>query len=490
LAKPREIFIETIVIDPDDEQPKFQQLYRQIREQIVNRTLAAGTRLPSTRKLAKDLAISRNTTTTAYEQLASEGYIETRQCSVARVANLPEVADETVDKPLARLEETLASRGRELVSLPHQTGYSSGYRLQPGLPDAREFPFNIWRRLVAEQIRHSPGESFGYHSYAGHQRLREVVASYMQSSRGISCKVDQVMITSGAQSAFNLLSHLLIDTGDSVLFEEPGYTGAQGAFLAAGGRLRPLRVHGGSWEVEAVLTEKPKVIYVTPSCQFPLGATMRIEERLQILKHAQDVGAWIIEDDFDSEFRFHSNRVPTLQSADTSKRTIYVGTFAKTMLPDLRLGFIVFPGEVDKSIRKTNFLMGSSAPLVFQAALADFIEQGYFARHTRRMKRIYQARRTILDKALHENLSDWMEQVDEGNGLQSTWRFREAADDVEITRRAVGIGISPTALSIHYRHDRPEHGFMVGYAATSDAAILRSVESFRTIVEGSLGRRA
>lgn len=486
MSKFHDILIETIVLDDESESPKFQQIYEQIRRQIETRALVAGARLPSTRMLAHDLGVSRNTTTTAYEQLASEGYIEMRRCAVAEVARLPEISD-TVSKPLPALEDSLSGRGEAILDHSHQTGFPALYRLQPGVPDAREFPFNVWRRLVSNYFRVTPGESFGYHSYAGYPRLRDVVTNYMRTARGITCEPGQIMITSGAQSAFNLLAHLLVDAGDVVSFEEPGYTGAQGAFLAAGAKLLPLRVTRRHWDVDAVLRDRPKLVYLTPSCQFPLGTTMRIEERLQILKHAQEVGSWVIEDDFDGEFRFNSNRVPTLQSADTMKRTIYVGSFAKTMLPDLRLGFIVFPGEVHKALRKANFLMGSSAPIVFQAALADFIERGYFARHTRRMKKIYSGKRALLEKCLREMLGEWMEPIDEGNGLQCTWRFRVPADDVEICRRAAEQGLGPTPLSIHYRHDDPQAGLMVGYAATSEPAITRSVETLQRIVREMLG---
>ncbi len=481
-----DVAIGSIVIDGGDPAPKFLQLYRQIRSQIASGVWKEGAKLPSTRALAADLGLSRNTVITAYEQLEAEGYVETASGARASVLPLP-VVDAHAGDTLPSLENSLSKRGQGVVGLRHQTGFPGGYMLQPGLPDAREFPFAAWRRLVTRHLRLTPGESFGYHSYGGHQRLREVIAQYMQSSRGVKCEAGQIMVTAGAQAAFNLLAHMLIDAGDPVMIEEPGYTGAHGAFVAAGARLVPLSVAGRHWNLDDIVATQPKLIYLTPSCQFPLGTTMRIEQRMQVVELAARVGAWLIEDDFDSEFRFHSSHVPTLQFHDSARRTIYVGSFAKTMLPDLRLGFIIFPGEVDKLVRKANFLMGTAAPLATQAALADFIHSGAFARHTRRMKRIYAGRRSLLLEHCHALFGDCMEQLDEGNGLQTTWRFHQPADDVAIAEDALRLGVSTTPLSVHYFHGAPEHGLTIGYAATDEKQIARALGKLNGVIRGWIG---
>ncbi|MCO5083473.1 MAG: PLP-dependent aminotransferase family protein [Rhizobiaceae bacterium] len=483
----RDIAIDPTGFDQQGPVPIFQQLYRQIRDQIATGVLRSGSRLPSTRALAADLGLSRTTTIAAFEQLETEGYIETRKGARARVLPLPFAGDGRDPEPLPQLQDNLSRRGQALVTSRHETGVRGNHSLQPGLPDAGSFPFTIWRRLLSKHMRPKAGETFGYHSYGGHEGLREVIAQYMQSSRGVKCQPDQIMVTSGAQSAFTLLAHLLIDAGDPVMIEEPGYTGAHGAFVAAGARIEPLTVSGRNWDLKAIAASRPKLIYLTPSCQFPLGSTMRIEQRLRLLQHAAATGAWVIEDDFDSEFRFSGNRVPTLQSQDTDHRTIYVGSFAKTMLPDLRLGFIIFPGEVVRPVRKANFLMGTAASLVTQAALADFIRNGDFARHTRRMKRLYAARRAMLVKRAHTLLGDVMEQVDEGNGLQTSWRFLREADDVLIVRRALEAGVCITPLSVHYIHGKPEQGLMIGYAATEEKQIPRAMNKLNQVIRQHLG---
>jgi GntR family transcriptional regulator/MocR family aminotransferase len=487
LSEPiRDIAIDSTVIDPHDPEPIFQQLYRQIRDQIRAGILKDGGRLPSTRALAADLGLSRTTTIAAFEQLETEGYIETRKGARARVLPLPSAGNGREADHLPQLQDNLSRRGQTLVTLRHETGFPGNYSLQPGLPDALAFPFTIWRRLVSKHMRHMPGETFGYHSYGGHQGLREVIAQYMQSSRGVKCQPDQIMVTGGAQSAFTLLAHLLIDVGDPVMIEEPGYTGAHGAFGAAGARIEPLAVNGRNWDLKSISAVRPKLIYVTPSCQFPLGSTMRIEQRLRLLQLAAETEAWVIEDDFDSEFRFSGNRVPTLQSQDTDRRTIYVGSFAKTMLPDLRLGFIIFPGEVAPPVRKANFLMGTAAPLVTQAVLADFIRNGDFARHTRRMKRLYAAKRALLADHATALFGDVMEQVDEGNGLQTTWRFRCTADDVAIARSALKAGVNTTPLSAHYVHGAADNGLMIGYAATDEKQIPRALHKLNQAIRQHL----
>jgi GntR family transcriptional regulator / MocR family aminotransferase len=487
LSEPiRDIAIDSTVIDPLDAVPIFQQLYRQIRDQIVSGILKDGARLPSTRALAADLSLSRTTTIAAFEQLEAEGYIETRKGARARVLPLPFLDQGRDVERLPTLQDNLSQRGQTLVTLRHETGFPGSYTLQPGLPDALSFPFTIWRRLMSKHTRHAAGETFGYHSYGGHQGLREVIAQYMQSSRGVKCLPDQIMVTAGAQSAFQLLAHLLIDAGDPVMIEEPGYTGAHGAFVAAGARIEPLAVDGRNWDLKTIATVRPKLIYLTPSCQFPLGSTMRIEQRLRILQLAAETGAWVIEDDFDSEFRFSGSRVPTLQSQDVDHRTIYVGSFAKTMLPDLRLGFIIFPGAVVRPVRKANFLMGTAAPLVTQAALADFIRNGDFARHTRRMKRLYAVKRALLVAQAEALFGDVMEQLDEGNGLQTTWRFRREADDVAIAQSALKAGVNTTPLSAHYIHGKAEQGLMIGYAATEEKQIPRALQKLNQAIRQHL----
>jgi GntR family transcriptional regulator / MocR family aminotransferase len=430
--------------------------------------------------------VSRNTVIAAYEQLATEGYIESTPGRRPTISQLTVNSARSGLAASATMEASFSARGQDIISTRHQTGFPGTGALQPGLADIKVFPFAIWRRCIADQLNVTPGETLGYHSYGGHERFREVIAQYMQSSRGMACLADRIMITAGAQAAFNLLAHLLLDPGDPVAIEEPGYTGAQGAFVAAGARLLPIPVSNRTWSLQNIQSQRPRLIYLTPSCQFPTGSTMRIEQRLSVLRLASEINAWLIEDDFDSEFRFASNRVPTLQSQDQAGRTIYIGSFAKTMLPDLRLGFIIFPYAVTAAMQKANFLMGTAAPLVTQAAMANFIVSGAYARHTRKMKRLYSLRRAVLVDAVRLHLGDVMVPLDDGNGLQITWRFRFAVDDVKISQDARQQGVNCTPLSVHFRHGRPESGLMIGYAATDERQIARAVFRLSNVVKAHL----
>ena len=480
-----EVIVDAIKIDRRSDTPKYRQIYYQLRQLIVQQRLKPSMRLPSTRVLAATLSIARNTVITAYEQLEADGFIETSTGSLSRVSNISTHSDLDNPKPLPDMLRSLSERGRNIVTHEHYSGSPNPGLLFPGLPDVREFPFTVWRRLVTARLKPSPDELFSYHSYAGFQPLRDAVATYAQSSRGVRCSPDQVLITSGAQNAFNLLAHLLIDAGDHVLLEDPGYSGAQCAFLAADAKLLPLRVSDSGWQLDNNCQARPKLIYLTPSCQYPLGIKMRMEQRVQVLDMARTIGSWIIEDDFDSEFRFSTEPLPALQGIDQNDRTIYVGTFAKTLFPSLRIGFVIFPRKVDNEVVKANFLLGAVPPLLLQAALADFIEQGHFARHLRRMKKLYKARRYHFMQLALSLLDDLIEPIDAGSGLQTTWRLTSGESDVQVCRRAQRAGLGVTPLSVHYLFGLQLQGLMIGYASMSEEAIDTSLMTLRSVLQQS-----
>ncbi|MCP8897448.1 PLP-dependent aminotransferase family protein [Shinella daejeonensis] len=463
---PGEVLLDSIRLDRDASEPLFRQLYGQLQAMILDRRLPAGTPLPSTRNLASDLGISRNTTSTVYEQLEAEGYIETRQGARAEVRQLPDTNFDRGRPSVTAIADALSHRGRALAAVDHQGGNAARMILQPGQPDARAFPFALWRRLISRQLRLQPDSDFGYQSFGGDRSLREAVAGFLSAARGVSYHADQVLITSGAQGAFNLLAQWLTDPGDVVLMEDPGYTGARAAFLGAGAEIASMAVVDAQWDIDAIARHAPRVIYLTPACQFPLGTSMDIEQRLRLLARAEEVGAWVIEDDFDREFSNLTRRIPPLQSVDRSGKTILVGSFSKTLLPDLRLGYIVFPSPVSEELRRTNFLIGTMASTVVQRALAEFIQEGHFARHARRMTTVYNEKRKALVAAVEAHLGHWLGRIDHGGGLQCVWTFRVSMDDVEVARRAADAGLSLTALSSHYQASTPRSGLMIGFAST------------------------
>ena len=317
----------------------------------------------------------------------------------------------------------------------------------------------------------------------GHPTLRAAIVGYLEASRGVRCDPDQIVITSGAQAAFDLLARLLIDPGDTVWMEEPGYLGAQSAFLAAGARLLPLRVDAAGWNLEAdVPPVPPRLIYLTPSCQCPLGLTMPAAQRRQLLEVARAQGSWVIEDDFDCEYRFDTEPVPALYAASTSGQVIYVGTFAKTLFPALRLGFMVLPSKLGRRVKQAINITGHFPPLMLQATLADFIEQGHFARHLRRMRRLYAKRRTLFLAHCMDQLGEWVAPLPGSTGIQTALWLTETRGDEALAATALRRRVNVAALSKHYRHGAPRNGLVMGYAAVDEAMMLKGLGILRSIL--------
>ena len=253
--------------------------------------------------------------------------------------------------------------------------------------------------------------------------LKAAIARHLETSRGVSCDPEQIVITGGAQAAFDVLARLLLNPEDAVWMEEPGYPGAQGSFVAAGAKLVPLRVGPTGWDLRPP-SEPIRLIYVTPSCQCPLGVTMRMEQRFQLIDIARQNDAWILEDDFDGEYRFSGRPVPAMQGNDPSGRTIYVGTFSKTIFPSLRLGFMVLPRRLAEAAQRAMFLTGHSPPLILQGGLADFISEGHFATHLARIRRIFAKRREMFQHHCAGFLGAWLKPVGSESGIQALWDAR------------------------------------------------------------------
>ena len=462
--------------------PLHLQVYDQLRALIMRRTLRPGAALPSTRALAGDLGVARNTVIAAYEQLEAEGYLVTRPGACAVVANLPMDAAARVAAP-PEPADLLSARGRLMVSQPRQSSLPGRVAFHPGTPEIATFPFAIWRRLLARGVRPYGEDLFSYHSVAGHLPLRAAIAAYLAVSRGVVCDPEQIVITTGAQAALDLLARLLLDPGDGVWMEEPGYLGAQSAFLAAGARLHPLRIDGAGWQFDAAQVPSARIIYCTPSCQFPLGMTMRMEQRLRLLELARRHRMWVIEDDFDSEYRFGVEPVPAMQGADPTGRVIYVGTFAKTLFPSLRLGFLVMPKALGRDLRNAINITGQFPPLLLQAALAAFISEGHFARHLRRMRRLYARRRALFLSNCSRLLGDWLTPLPGSAGIQTVWWLDARFDDQSLVEALRRHQLNAAPLSTHYRHGDARNGLVLGYAALSEPMMVASLGEMRAVMD-------
>jgi len=458
------------------------QLYKALRSLIQDNTLPAGSALPSTRMLASDLAIARNTVIAAYEQLATEGYLLNRPGARPVVVDLPvrprpEATAQHQAAPCA-----LSRRGEAMMRQPYHHGLPGQVAFHPGMPDARSFPFGVWSRLLARRANFAGTTLFGTYNVVGHPALREALAIYLRTARGVRCTADQIVVTTGAQAAFDLLARLLLDPGEAVWMEEPGYLGAQSAFVAAGAQLVPLRANLEDWQLDRP-RPSPRLIYVTPACQYPLGITMRMEQRLRLLEVAAQNDAWVIEDDFDGEYRFQGRPIPAMQGTDHSGRVIYVGTFAKILFPALRLGFMVLPPALHERIQHALSITGQFAPLLLQAALADFMMEGLMTRHLKRMRRIYAARRQRFHELCAAELPGRLTLLSGEAGIQVTGLFEEGLDDRCFAEVALDLGLNVLPLSKHYRHDAPLHGLVLGYAACNEEETEQGIQRLKRVFE-------
>jgi GntR family transcriptional regulator/MocR family aminotransferase len=471
--------IESIVLDAAAATNLHRQLYSQLRGLIQSRALASGTALPSTRILAGNLKIGRNTVIAAYDQLALEGFVRMRKGAPPLVVDLP-----ARSAPAVRPDgggSHLSERGMLLGAQRYHHGEPGHLVFHPGMPDPDNFPFNTWSKLLARRAKMARKDLFGVYHIEGYPDLREALARYLTVSRGVNCAAEQIVVTNGAQSAFDLLARVLIDPGDTVWMEEPGYYGASAAFRSAGASLEPLRVGPDGWQLAPPKTV-PRLIFVTPSCHHPLGVTMPMEQRLNLIRLAERWNAWIIEDDYDSEYRFQGQTIPALQGLDLSNRVVYVGTFAKILFPAMRLGFMVMPPEIGNRATAALSATGHFAPLLTQAALADFMGEGHLTRHLRRMRRLYAARRQFFIESCDEHLRNWLHLRPTGSGIQIVGYFQSGQDDQDVAARAREQGINVQPLSIHYQHGWQNSGLVMGFASSDERATRSGMQTLRQVL--------
>ncbi|TPO03333.1 PLP-dependent aminotransferase family protein, partial [Mesorhizobium sp. CU2] len=463
------------------------QLYHGLVAIIRNRALPPGSELPSTRALAAELGLGRNTIVAAYDQLVTEGYLANRQGARPVIVDLPDGPRETPREAPPMPLRAPSRRGEELLSQPCHHGRPGHVAFHPGMPDASSFPFGVWGRLVARRASHGGETLFGTYDVTGHPALKEAIVGYLYSARGVRCRPEQIVVTTGAQAAFDLLARLLLDPGDTVWMEEPGYYGAKAAFTVAGARIAPIPVdQDRGWRLD-MPDPAPRLIYVTPACQHPLGITMRMEERLRLLDIAETANAWVIEDDFDGEYRFQGRPVPAIQSMDRSGRVIYVGTFAKLLFPALRVGFMVLPIELAGRIVNALSTTGQFAPLLLQAALADFITEGHMSRHLKRMRRIYAQRRQLFRDIVAERLRDEITLSPAEAGIQVVGYLREGIDDIKVSHAAARRAINVSPLSKYFQNTAPTQGLVLGYAACDAAQMRDGVERLAQAIGEALG---
>ncbi|WP_198672159.1 MocR-like pyridoxine biosynthesis transcription factor PdxR [Pseudogemmobacter bohemicus] len=473
------------------------QVYAALRGLILAGDLPAGRRLPSSRSLALDLDISRTTAVAVYDRLLSEGLIEARTGSGSYVSaqagtDLPqeiigvEPPPETLTTRLSTTIGAASQRFRQRLPHPHQPR-----AFVTGLPDFDSFPLAIWARLTASHWRSTRGRILGYTEPEGDPDLRRAIADHLRANRGVSCDPEQVFITAGAQQAFDLIGRVLLNPGDPVWFENPGAIGARNSLIACGADLVPVPVDHEGLDVGEGLARAPafRLAFVTPSHQHPTGAEMSLARRAALLRAAYDCDGWIVEDDYDGEFRYDGRPLPTLKSADRADRVIYVGTFSKNLFPALRLGFYIAPPplvDVFSHLSRA-FLQGVS--LDSQAVLARFIAEGHFATHLRRMREIYAARHNAFTDAAAARLTGLMALPSRPvAGFHRIATFAHPA----LTETGVVPGCEAAGLVVsgldrfRFGPDPCPAGLVLGVTAIPPRAIQRGVDVLASVLEAQI----
>jgi GntR family transcriptional regulator/MocR family aminotransferase len=436
--------------------------------------------LPPSRELARQLTVSRTTVAVAYERLAGEGFVTARVGAGTFVSEHLAPARSRPKQP--RIAAALRARPVwAAVSLPTAFARPARFDFRTGIPDASLFPHEAWRRLMARQLRSEAGRAIVYDNPAGDRRLREAIARHIGVSRGVETSADDVVVTNGTQQALDVIARVLLSPGDQVAVEDPGYAPAQWAFEALGVRVRGVAVDRDGLAVDDLPTQA-RAVYVTPSHQYPLGVSMSLPRRLALLAWADRHNAAIIEDDYDSEFRFGGRPIEPLRMLDTTGRVIYVGSFSKTMLPTLRLGFIVTPPSLREAAHKAKFVTDWHTATTIQAVLAQFIEGGGFARHIRRVREVYRARHETIANALTRDFADHLELAPSTAGLHIAAIARAASADRigAVVRRAADSGVAVQELA-RFGVDRPaQPGLVLGYGAVPTARIPEGLRRLRT----------
>ncbi len=440
-ARIRASFFPAIALEPRSGIPLYRQIYDWFRGAIVDGRLRPGQRIPSTRALASELGVSRIPVLVAFEQLQAEGYLEPRVGSGTLVArSLPEVKRRggPRTRPRPQGPRRLSRDGKRLAAVPPPVWLHTLGAFRASLPSADHFPAAIWSRLLARHARRASMDLLAYTHAMGYLPLREAIAEYLATVRSIRADPQQIMIVTGSQQGLYLSARVLIDPEDPVWMEEPGYHGAHQAFSAFGARLVPVPVDAEGLDVEEGLRRSPsaRAIYVTPSHQYPLGMTMSAARRLRLLDWASRQGAWILEDDYDSEYWFTARRPSSLHGLDADARVIYLGTFSKVLFPALRLGYVILPEDLVSAFTAAREEADICASTLTQAALTDFIREGHFARHLRRMRTLYAERRLALLAAIADRLGPDYDLLHAEAGMHLVLVLPDGLSDVVIARRA------------------------------------------------------
>jgi GntR family transcriptional regulator/MocR family aminotransferase len=468
----------TFTLDASSGAPLHRQIYEEWRQGILNGRFRRGERVPSTRELALTLDVARTTVTAAYDQLIAEGYLDSLRGSGTFVCReLPDELLRARRTPAPRTAGEASIRlSRYGAGLPeqrvHQPPRRAGWlSFSEWRPDLNEFPFAVWRKLLGRRLRGPDSRLFDYaDSSAGLAPLREEIAAYLGRSRAVRCAPEQVQIVNGSQQALDLCARLLLDPGDEVAFENPGYQGARQVFAACGARLAPAHLDADGLAA-AALSDRARLVYCTPSHQFPTGVSMSVTRRLELIEWARRRGAAIIEDDYDSEYRYSGPPLPSMQGLAGGAPVLYIGTFSKVMFPGLRIGYVITPPKLAETFARAKWLTDRQTPLLEQATLAAFLGEGHLERHVRRMRRLYGRRRAVLVEALAKHFGAQAHVLGDDAGMHALVRF----DGAPVAERALANKVALADSAQYYLGTPPPNEFVFGFSSLAERAIREGI---------------
>ncbi len=487
---------EHVALNAEEESPLYQQLYNAIRIAILSGEVKGGVKLPSTRTLADELNLSRNTVLNAYRKLLAEGYLESIEGSGTFVARiLPDTLlttstlEDSAQKPRRKtMPPRFSEMAQALMTMPRMgpsippTSRGAVRPFCVGVPALDDFPYALWSRLTVRQARRIPTNLFNYQNLAGYRPLREAISAHVAAARRVHCDPDQIIIVSGSQGALNLAVRMLVNPGDPVWMEDPGYLGARGALVGIGAQVIPVPVDHEGLNVEEGIrrASQARLVYLTPSHQFPLGVTMSLTRRMALLDWAERADAYILEDDYDSEYRFTGRPLAALQGLDDANRVIYIGTFSKVLFPALRIGYLVLPPELVSPFLSVRWHIDIHTSILDQAVLTEFMAEGHFARHLRRMRQIYAERRDALLEATRE-LPLHIEASE--TGIHCVGWLQDGIDEAELVQAGIAQEIDLWPVSRMSIEPHPRSGLILGYGGFSVEAIRDAGQRLGTVID-------
>ncbi|MGB1311503.1 MAG: PLP-dependent aminotransferase family protein [Leucothrix sp.] len=484
---PSELFLP--FLNQSSELPQYALLFRAFQQAILQGDLIPGAKLPASRPLSTTLKVSRNTVKAAYEMLQAEGYIETRQGAGSFVSEqVPDqskrLGGQSISPSQSNANPALSDMAMRMQHYQSTHSSDAGELLAPAKCCTESFPWNQWQKQVTKAARQM--KFFPSNSVMGNDLLRGQIANYLQVTRGVHCDPEQVMICSGSQHALYLSFQLLLNSGDTVWLEDPGYHGISGALASVGATAFAVPTDTDGFDLPYAINHKPtaRAALVTPSHNYPMGFTLSLERRLALIDWAKQQGTWIIEDDYDSEFRYEGPPLTALQGLGGEDCVIYAGTFTRILHPSIRLGYLVTPKRLIEPFNHAKRYIDGGISQLPQLALGEFMASGQFASHVRRMRKLYQHRREVLNQAIEDAFTGTLQRIAGDGGMHSVYLLDSKYNDVSLCKLTNQQGLGIRALSNYYQSDEPQQGLVIGFAGFNDGEIQRGV----TLLQSSFER--